>query len=400
MPLQDLLPELLVSLLGSAECLSDLRAIASTSKRIYSVFEDEKAALIYRVLSNELGPVLSDALALSKTESLDASSPSYHQQVRNAVSMYAGYLSGQKSPSPRRLPLDYVLSLVNCYRIMKYLADVYIKSKLMLFQNEINPRSSSSPSLMASPSRTERLRVLRAFYRLQIIFNLYGNAESSSRREYNELDTECINYHLFGLWEPWELQQVSCVAAITQRLYVQFARIEDYFLRKEGTSRRVYFGLTALRNFIEKLRASHNAIWQTTLRETSNLEIATRVRGMFVNYKMEWFHCRHHEYRMKTFPHGKYSYPTLIHFDGDCVTSAPFAWVDAFDGQYALDFFASAASNGRADSQLMQLGIPMGLAWSRLGFVIWDAPRVTTLKRSSVLTEFATGWALGHTTGL
>ncbi len=78
----DLPLELVIRILSSATTLSDLRAVACTSRRVYSIFLGEKTALIYQALSHELGPVPTDALALSNIQILDASSSSYHSQVR------------------------------------------------------------------------------------------------------------------------------------------------------------------------------------------------------------------------------------------------------------------------------------------------------------------------------
>ena len=394
MPLQDLPPEVLVRIFASAGSRPDLRAMASTSRRIYSVFLDERAALIYQALSTELGPVLSDALAFSNTEPLDASSPSYHQQVQDSVSIYNAYLTGQNDPSPRQVSLDHALGLVNSYQTMTYLTSVYTTSKLMLFQKEIKPFSSST-FLVAPPSRTEHLRILRSFYRLQIIFNLCGSCAPGLRRKYNKPDTECINYRLFELWEPWELQQVLCVAAFTSRLHRHLTQIEDGDLREEGISRRVFFGLGALRGFIGKLRAADEATWQKVLQDTSSLRSEPRTMGTFAQYGTDCFHYRYHDYRMQKFPPGRYSFPVGVPFHGDHVTSAPLAWVDAHDGRYTHDFFAGQERARRGRLEMEHLGKRMGLVWDLLGFVMWDAPRVTALKTSSILSEFATGWALG-----
>lgn len=393
MPLQDLPPEVLILILGSAGSRSNLRAMASTSQRIYSVFISEKAALIYRALADELGPVLSDALALSKIETFDASSPSYHREVRASVSMYDGYLTGQTRPSPRQLSVHYVHSLVKWYQIMSDLTSVYTTSELKLFQKEAK-YFLSSMSLAAPPSRTEHLRVLRAFYRLQIIFNVYGSPESGARRKYNKPDTECINYRLFGLWETWELQQVLCVATFVTRLHRRFTTLEDRDLRAEGISRRVLYGLGVLRDFIAKVRRDYEVAWETILRETSSLTSGLRLMGSFEQYDMVWFHYRYYDYRMSKFPPGRDNCLSSLRFHGEHTTTVPFAWADAFDGQYPHDFDGRYTRTEGEVLRLQSPNKPIDLVWCCFGFAMWDAPRIATLKTSSVHTEFRTGWAL------
>lgn len=385
-------PELLILILASVSSRSDLRAMVGTSQRIYSVFVNEKAALIYRALANELGPVLSDALALSKIETLDASLPTYHRQVRASVSMYDDYLTGQTRSPPRQLPLDYVLSLVNSYRIMSYLTSVYTTSKFMLFQNEPKPFSFNISSALPL-SRIEYLRVLRAFYRLQIILNLYGHPELGARRKYNKPDTECINYRLFGLWETWEFQQVLCVATFVTRLHRHFTQLEDHDLRAEGISRRALYGLGILRDFIAKVRTVSEAAWQTVLQGTSSLSARLHLIGSFEQYGMEWFHYRYYNYRMTKFPPGRDNCPTFLPFHGEHTTTVPFGWADAFDGQYPHDFDGRIARVERGVLHLKQPNKPLDPMWGFLGFVMWDTPRVTALKTFPGYGLYGTGWA-------
>ena len=59
---------------------------------------------------------------------------------------------------------------------------------------------------------------------------------------------------------------------------------------------------------------------------------------------------------MKNFPHEKFGYPAYLVFEGDHVTATPFAWVDAFDGQYTRDFHGQYARSQRATLRLSHMG--------------------------------------------
>jgi hypothetical protein len=399
MRLQDLSTELLVFILASTSSLTDLGALASTSRRIYAVFQAQKAVLIYHALAAELGPVLCDALGFSHAEPLDTSLPSYHQQVREFLSVYEGCLSGQDRPPPRQpeFSLDYVLGLVNSYRLMSYLASVYTTSHLQAFQDRLNP-FPSHPLCFSPPSRTEHLRILRAFYRVQLINNLWGHCASKRRSrslEYSELETECFNYRLFGLWETWELQQVACVVSFLRQLRSRLAWLEDDDLSKEVVSERVFYRLGALRDLIEKLRAADGDAWAGTLKWCLAMVVPEKVPRPFALCDVHWLHPGAHSLRMRLFPHGKYSFPVDMRFDGDHATAVPFAWVDAFNGRYAHDYFGFVALPSPAiETQYPNCTHhPLGALWSRLGFVMWDAPRVMALKLApGYLTNFGTGW--------
>lgn len=148
----------------------------------------------------------------------------YYQQVRDYVVEYNGYLTGQKHPNARQLALDYMLNLIDCHRVMTFVTAIYITSKLLLFQRDIE-RFSNSASVIDPPSREERLRVLRAFYRLQMSFYVHGVSASVFQRKHNMTDVECINYRFFGLCQPWELEQILCVAGFTTSLSREFTQI-------------------------------------------------------------------------------------------------------------------------------------------------------------------------------
>lgn len=263
MTLQDLPFLVLYRILALSDSLSDLGAIGGTCQPLYSVLHNHKAILIYQVLFNKLGPVLSDALALSRIEPLDENSPSYHQQVRDFVCIYEKYLAGENRPLPKDLSLDYVLGLAKYYRSMLYLTDLYITSRLKLIENEFKI-SHPSTTMLVAPSRTESLRVIRAFYRIQIATNAYGQCSLRYRRKLNKPDVKCINYYLVGLWEPWEMQQIFCAVDMLNRIQLALTDIADRALHEEGMSRRVYYNLANLRDFmVQKL--THNAAWPQTL---------------------------------------------------------------------------------------------------------------------------------------
>jgi len=64
MPLLDLPTELLIEILGSTASFPDLQNLGCASRRIYAVFERDKAALIYSALGNGLGPVQTEFLVI------------------------------------------------------------------------------------------------------------------------------------------------------------------------------------------------------------------------------------------------------------------------------------------------------------------------------------------------
>lgn len=395
MPLQDQPYLVHFSILTMSNSLSDLSAMSRTCSQLYSVFHRNETILIFQVLSTELGPVLGDSLALSQIEPFDECSPSYRQQVRDFVTLYKDYLSGNRLATSHELSHDYVTHLVNTHRTMKYLSSLYTISWLSLFEKEVKS-SSTATSLLRTPSQVEVLRVTRAFYRLQIAFDVYGKCAVRQRRKYTRGDMECINYRLFGLWEPWELQQIQCIKSFLTRLRRQLTQIPsiDQDWLKESLSMRLYFSLSDLKVFLEEL-VDQRPEWPGILQKISSFDPEPPM-GMYTLYGDELFRTCYHVRCMMKFPHGKYSYPHPISFDGDHVNCVPFAWVDACGGQYTKDFFGREASDERSrmlskvESKTRR--ISMDVMWLRLGFVMWDSDRAVALKMEPVLSDFVTGW--------
>ncbi|KAK3292942.1 uncharacterized protein B0H64DRAFT_363203 [Chaetomium fimeti] len=337
MPFLDLPTELLIHILASACSLTDLRTLAFTSRRTYAIFQDEQAALIYQALANELGPVIDDALGLSDLEAFGLAAPDYfNDDYRAALTKYGGYLSGHGHPSPRQLPLDYVLRLVRSYRAMSELSGMYITSAFNLIKREALPSSvpTTPPGLTAAPSRSEWLRVLRAHYRLQMARSSYHAGASAIEAKSIE-DARNGKALLFELWGPWEVQQIFSVGGLYKRLEHRLIHSPNIDMSKES-----WFTLP-LDGWLESLKR---------LQRTNEA-----------------------------------GFPTALRFDGDDVAAVPFAWVDAFDGYYGYHYWGVMPGIKRGGQAAQGL-------WSLFGFVLWDAPRVEALKTASFLLCCNTGW--------
>jgi hypothetical protein len=271
MLLQAFPSEVLIHILASAGSLPDLRALASTSQRIYSLFQSEKASLIYQALANALGPVIDEALGLSHLQLLDPLSPFFfNDQLWDALAKYEAFLAGGDYPSPRRLTLDYVLRLVHSYHIMSDLSRVYITCTFKLIEREVQPSCcpASLPSLLAPTSRSEWLRVLRAHYRLQMALPIWLACRfGGGGRTFDDMRN--ANVGLIGQWEPWEIQQMFCVGSLYERFRYRLRHIRDKDTKEEGRSDRVSHSLEAWWEFVERLRSADEAGWQEVLNDTS-----------------------------------------------------------------------------------------------------------------------------------
>ncbi|KAK4040085.1 hypothetical protein C8A01DRAFT_15982 [Parachaetomium inaequale] len=389
MLLQEFPSEVLIHILASAGSLPDLRALASTSQRIYSLFQSEKGSLIYQTLANALGPVIDDALGLSHLQLLDPFSPFFfNDQLWDALARYQAYLAGRDHSAPRRLSLDFVMRLVRSYHIMSDLSRVYIACTFKLLDHEVRASCcpASLPMLLAPASGSEWLRVLRAHYRLQMALPIWLACRFGGGGRTLD-DMRNANVSLFGQWKPWEIQQIFCVGTLYHRFRHRLHRIGDQEMKQEGRSDRVSHSLEAWREFVRSLRAADEAGWQAVLDEASRFRYG---RPDYAGTEEE-NNLSAHQVRItiwgahKTCT-GRHEFPISLHFKRDHVTAVPSAWVDAFDGYYGYNFWGVVPSIRREGQATHGL-------WSLLGFVMWDAPRIGALKTSTLLWHGPRGWA-------
>jgi hypothetical protein len=415
MSLQTLPPEILLHILASVGSLSDLHALVLTCPRLYAVFRRDQAALMYQALAADLGPVMADALGLAHIQVLDGSSHEFLSLVGDALVIYGSYLEKRENyPSPRGTELEYVLRLVRWYRAVAFVAGLYMECALRLFEREVRPccgrvgdaSGSQPPSeckteeeeaavkeamgqvVVAPPSRSERLRVLRAFYRLQILLHVWSSRWCNPGLY--RPDAGRVNWQLFELWELWEAQQVFCAGAFYQRFRRQFSEIylgESSLDPGRATlTKRLSFGFDEFRGFVGQVRATGDAAWQATLDKASCFLPGVEAAGQEEERDISWFRTQLYEHYRVSPPTERHRVPMSFRFRGDCVNGVPFGWVDALDGHLGYDYWGVIGG-------IRCEGKPTQGLWSRLGFVMWDAPRVRALKTSSFLSHCQTGWA-------
>jgi hypothetical protein len=356
MSLQTLPPEILLHVLASVGSLSDLHALALTSPRLYAVFRRDQAALMYQALAADLGPVMADALGLAQIQALDGSSGEFLSLLEGAIDIYGSYLEREENyPSPRRVELEYVLRLARWYRAVAFVAGVYVECALRLFEREVRPccgcvgggASDSQPpsgwtaeaaaalkevvgqALVAPPSRTERLRALRAlraFYRLQIALHVWSRPWCSPGLDRPE--PARVNWQLFGLWELWEAQQAFCAGAFYRRFRCQFS---DIYLGENSRdpgrkmlTNRLRFWFDEFRDFVGQVRATSDVAWQATLDRASCFLPGAEAAGQEEQRDISWFRNQLYERYRVWRPPERHRAPRSFRFRGDCVNAVPF----------------------------------------------------------------------------
>lgn len=333
-------------------------------------------------LETSLGYVIKDAIALSQVDNFiqrGQGEPNYqyYQAVEKFTARYEEILNNKGFPIYLSdLDLD---SIEQTHRVLLYFVKVFTTGRDILFD-------LLDGTLARTTNNTERLRVLRAFYRRSILFRLYyaggmdhdplimTDRERYLKKFYNERlgqvlsrrwaqdDTRIFNGRLLCLFEPWELEQIVTVDVFVSRLVFEHSlfRKEIRRIRIARPSSWAEFFNCPLSRYFHDLDFHHRS--QQVLGDwpmQAQRPAATRGRNkrgqILAEYRPLAPHCFSLEQQVHSYRRGydmlrdaktkklrdaegkgkeeEEDADRLPPFDGDAVEKIPFAWVDAFAGR-------------------------------------------------------------------
>ncbi|KAH6617480.1 hypothetical protein F5144DRAFT_520579 [Chaetomium tenue] len=231
--------ELFDMVMMELDTIRDLANFVSTTRFAYQRFIIQRRTILFRVLENELGPALPDArflLVFSASsisdQTRDDKCEKYWDWIHVMGGVYRGMLPQNELPPNMRndaradpgLPrIDELISLCRTLHHVNFLTDTYIATQLGFF----SLAGGDGTPATAPPSRPERQRIMRAFYRRQIVSNAWAPTRHSlPGRDWGGdfvalLETRTDPGRRLGLLAslgPWELQLVDHVDHFIMRL--------------------------------------------------------------------------------------------------------------------------------------------------------------------------------------
>lgn len=434
-----LAPELVDNILLEINSVHDLFSFILTAAFIYARFKEQKQFMIFHVLQNELGPVLTDAKFLCIFPHADPVEPEsraeHWEWIHKMAALYKNMLGGS---GESRLPT--ILDLTKLCRTlhgMNHLASIYIATQKCLFGNE--------DLAAASISRVERLRILRAFYRRQITSNALSPkrqprwVEEDVAAISNTSSHQGVRPGLFSAFEPWELQHIEhadyfithlCVAlrlageeavaapapkdSSTQVVLVQpigETEFGDIFSHVDSLVRyvREYPSLADA-----ALRALPLLLLQLAT-SPGDLDASSLSYQFVQRYPLLCLHFGWQSHRAKILPDPSREEleeqrqeregavgpgcDATLNFVGDAVDLPPFGWVDALDGYYANWFgqglvFIPWVPLPHHEQGTLRARYTSLMLWRGAGFAFWDRWRVEALKELHLLKTLRRGWVV------
>jgi hypothetical protein len=412
--------ELFDKILSEINTIRDLARFIATARFVYQRFRAQRRAVLFRVLQIELGPVLADARFLFVFPYSDPTDQErYSEWLHLMASVYTDLLRGSNNTEhgvPLRgdalPPLEELKALCRTLHHINFIADMYATARLASFD-----LGGGAGTPAAAPlSRTERRRILRSFYRRQIL----SNAWAATRRPkyWSHEDTAAISnrsthqgYELgvFGTMQPWEMQQIDHADVFITRLCLALVHHSPPTAdgSSPGISPAQFDELFAHLHRLVPFLRTHPLLAERAaadLAAAGELPHCSRLRDEYVNpYQMTPLLLAWQSDRATHFPDpvtDKWDRDgRAVPYIGDEVDLAPYGWVDALGGRYVKWFGEGLHNLPRLPTGQTGPSRPSDRQfdalhrWRHAGFCLWDRERAEALKGLGMFGgELYTGW--------
>jgi hypothetical protein len=224
--LEDLIPDILFSLLIKTPSINILWGFIRASPRMFSVFRTHRQIILSTVITHEIGSsILVDAQAalqssrftprgLLKTECLEWIKR-YQHQLLNKSSVF------ELSPG------SDMIDLWQNHRDVKVLAELFVQERLHVLNGVAALPCIERPTqrnyTLEDLSDLERFRLFRGIYRYAVYGDLFHYYEDR-----NGLGAHDQAHSFLVLFSAWEVEELSCINDfIHDRILQKWQEVED-----------------------------------------------------------------------------------------------------------------------------------------------------------------------------
>ncbi|KAK3293728.1 uncharacterized protein B0H64DRAFT_444970 [Chaetomium fimeti] len=379
--------ELFDKILFEIDAVRDLAHFITTARFVYQRFTIQRRAVLFRVLQNELGPVLADARFLFIFPYSDPT-----DQVRYIEWLYVMtdvYHSMLQGGTEGALPnLEELKGLCRTLYQINFIADIYVTARLTSF----DLGGGSGTPATAPPSLLERRRV----------------EDTAAISNLSTHQGEALG--LFGTLKPWEMQQIDHVDVFIT--YLCLALVHNSPQTADGSPEivpRQFDDLFAHLHLLVQFLQSHRGVADRAVRNLVAAEDLARCEDLYdkyVNaYQMIPLRFAWQADRAVSFPDpvtDKWDQDGLVvPYIEDGLDLTPYGWLDALRGRYVKWFGEGLHSlprlpTGQAHGQPSEQNDAL-YHWRHAGFCLWDRKRVEALKELSMFEgQLYTGWTFNR----
>ena len=164
-PLELLHGDALFEVLSAVGSISDLSAFIRATPVVYGCFTANKRAILLNVVSQSLGPVIREALALSRIEKLDFHDVNYFKLAADSIHLY-GRLLLDPCPLTKGLDNGMVTKLARITGTTEFFVDICASPNLRLIETVCGEG-------VWPLTENEHRRFAQALLRYQILINLF-----------------------------------------------------------------------------------------------------------------------------------------------------------------------------------------------------------------------------------
>ncbi|KAK4098457.1 hypothetical protein N658DRAFT_488355 [Parathielavia hyrcaniae] len=405
--------ELLDKILFEINAIRYLGRFIATARFVYQRFNVHRRAVLFRVLQNELGPVLADARFLFVFPYSDFTEhPSYIEWLHLMAGVYHDLLRESDSKDDTAIQhdtlpyLEELKSICRTLHQVNFIADMYARARLASF----DAGGGSGTPVTEPLSPVERRRLVRAIYRRQIISNAWA---ATRRRQHWTLEDEAAisnssthdedELGLLGTFEPWEMQQIDHADSFITRLCLSLVhhsprRVDG----AAGIAPRQFDELFAHLHRLVPFLRTHDRVAELAARDMARpweLTHYSRLRDGYVNpYQMIIMRNPWQASLETAFPDPVREQlerdGLVVPYVGDGLDLAPYGWLDALRVRY-VKWYGEGLDNTIPLLPGRQTRRHTLHLWEHAVFCLWDRERVETLKGLSVFGGgLYTGWLM------
>lgn len=237
--LEDLPVELQGLILANTPSLQSLSAFVHASPGLHRVYLGDRLGILRSVLGNALNGMLVDALGAQH------SGTDIFQEAREWSLLWAFIKEHEakydtaESVWIAQLPLEDVIHLAHFHvLVIEPLTERYATWALASLPTSCEEEQAGQQPL----SDTERRRIQRAMYRLQIFCNLCGREGRSSR---HRIEDNVDRLRVLSMFPPWEVEQILCINEFAKDVYTDVFRQVAWDLNMDKNPKYRHLSLTA-----------------------------------------------------------------------------------------------------------------------------------------------------------
>lgn len=414
--LETLPRELVQEILLSLPTVDALSALIHASPVGYACFRALRHDILRRVLFSELGSVIRDALYWDYQTGVDFMGDADGSILESATSRYIYLLQRATSSDLYHLATPkVVINIIRHLHLLQRITNFII----VPITSEISKLDTAAAG---PPSPAERGRFLQALFRCSVLLQYCApNLETDPDR------VPYYKHPCLRMFAAWELQQISDANAYLGGIWFALlswtrrgargrhggrplmpqqqqdeerdsAALCGQWRDKDAYNIRVFWGK------LEDAMAEDKALRRQVvagLREKDMRSGVVRIADSSNMHRFPGDSPVPEEAREACGSLGLALLGVGGHPDED-VARAPFAWLDALEGQrWSLWGSHLLAGGPGADTYHCSVKGIRAQEWRWFGFMFWDEQRVVQLKKLARFREFGRGWILesGRTMG-